>query len=215
MSDSLREDVAVLYVDPRGPYPSLVRHWYDEARDARTYDGPWPVVAHPPCGPWGRLRHLSRHDDPALAPHAVELVRKFGGVLEHPGDSRLFRHCGMPHPDELPDACGGVTFEVSQCDWGHPARKRTWIYVVGARALPSAPPKREPTHWITGGRGRKGKKARTTPVPAGIKVCSAQQRRRTPRAFAAWLIELASRCVPKEPRGATVDDADFDIDPFV
>lgn len=94
---ALREDVAVLYVDPRGPYPGLVRQWFDEERNARTYDGPLPIVAHPPCGPWGRLRHLSRHDDPAHGPHAVELVRRFGGVLEHPQHSLLFRHCEMPH----------------------------------------------------------------------------------------------------------------------
>ena len=190
-SEAVVEDVAVLYVDPRGPYPDLVRHWYDETRDAASYDGPWPIVAHPPCGPWGRLRHLSKHDSPDHGPRAVELVRRFGGVLEHPQHSLLFRHCGMPLPGELPDAWGGVSFELAQCDWGHPARKRTWIYVVGARALPPAPAPREPTHWISGGRGRAGKKAKTTPVPEGIKVCSAQQRRRTPVAFAKWLIEIA------------------------
>lgn len=32
---NLRTDVSALYVDPRGPYPLLVEHWYDEARDAR------------------------------------------------------------------------------------------------------------------------------------------------------------------------------------
>lgn len=203
VASALREDVSVLYVDPDGPYPGLVRDWYDETRDATGYDGPNPIVAHPPCGPWGRLRHLSRHDDPRHGPHAVELVRRFGGVLEHPRYSQLFRHCGMPHPGELPDAWGGLTFELSQCDWGHVARKMTWIYVVGAplSALPLAPPKREPTHWISGGRGREGKKAKTTPVPPGIKVCSAQQRRRTPRAFAEFLIGIAATCAPPIQRG--------------
>lgn len=188
---ALAEDVSVLFVDPRGPYPSLVRDWYDETRDARSYAGPNPIVAHPPCGPWGRLRHLSKHDDPTHGPFAVELVRRWGGVLEHPQHSQLFRHCGMPHPGELPDAHGGVTFEVAQCDWGHPARKRTWLYVVGARVVPPNPPKREPTHWISGGRGREGKKKKTTPVPPGIKVCSAEQRRRTPVDFAKFLITIA------------------------
>lgn len=47
--------IAALYVLPDGPYAGLegVEVW-DEARDARTYAGPWPVVAHPPCQRWGR-----------------------------------------------------------------------------------------------------------------------------------------------------------------
>ena len=53
---TLRTDVsAKLYVDPRGPYPKLVADWWDEARDARNYAGPNPVVAHPPCQRWGRF----------------------------------------------------------------------------------------------------------------------------------------------------------------
>jgi hypothetical protein len=197
--------IAALYVDARGPYPKMdgVDAW-DAARDARLYAGPWPVVAHPPCGPWGRLRHLCRNDDPQLAVRAVEQVRAYGGVLEHPVDSLLFRHCRLPLPGEFPDAWGGHTIEVCQCDWGHPARKRTWLYIVGAVEIPPIPPPREPTHWISGGRGREGKKAKTTPVPPGIKVCSAQQRRRTPPAFARWLVELASsvQCEALEPPGA-------------
>lgn len=186
-----------LYVDPFGPYPGLVRQWYDETRDARTYDGPWPVVAHPPCGPWSSLRSLSKETTKDCAPHALDMVRRYGGVLEHPRGSTFFDFAGLPKPGQLPDSFGGMTFEVSQCDWGHPARKRTWLYVVGLRELPpSAPPAREPTHWCSGGGTGRGK------TPPGIKVCSAQQRRRTPPAFARWLLELAARCsVPRQSEG--------------
>lgn len=47
--------ISALYVDPKGCYAGLegVDLW-DEARDARKYAGPWPVVAHPPCQRWGR-----------------------------------------------------------------------------------------------------------------------------------------------------------------
>lgn len=192
-------DVAALYVDPRGPYPKLLgpEMCWDEVRDARTYAGPWPVVAHPPCGPWGQLKHLCRRlDQKALAPMALAAVQQFGGVLEHPRYSALWKLYDLPLPGHLPDKFGGITIEVSQCDWGHPARKWTWLYIVGLRSWPVQPPTREPTHWISGARGRAGKKAKTTPVPPGIKVCSAQQRRRTPHAFAEWLISLAASVVP-------------------
>lgn len=185
--------VAALFVDPRGPYPKMpgVECW-DEARDARLYAGPHPVVAHPPCGPWGRLRHLCSRQDATCAPIAVGIVREFGGVLEHPAWSRLFDHCGLPRPGELPDAWGGRTFAVSQVDWGHVARKRTWLYVVGA--LPGTmPPPGRPTHYVSGCRERKVKTGGT--VPPGINICSAEQRRRTAPAFAAWLVELARASV--------------------
>lgn len=200
MSDSFRfkpEDVAVLYVDPRGPYPDLVAHWYDAERDARRYWGPWPVVAHPPCGPWGPMRHLSSgvgaEQDASCGPRAVEQVRQWGGVLEHPAGSTLWLQCGLPRPGELPDAWGGITYEVCQVDWGHVARKRTWLYVVNVRPgqMPKAPAHREPTHWASGGRTRSSRKGK--PAPPGIKICSAQQRRRTPTEFAKFLVSVARR----------------------
>lgn len=196
-------DVAALYIDPRGPYPRMegVDCW-DEARDARLYTGPYPVVAHPPCGPWGRLRHLCRVQVADLAPRAIEQVRAFGGVLEHPAHSRLWRHARLPEPGELPDEHGGYTLAVNQVDWGHVARKPTWLYLVRVPCVRlEMPEPREPTHWISGGRGREGKKRKTTPVPPGIKVCSAQARRRTPPAFAEWLVALARRVNKGESSG--------------
>jgi hypothetical protein len=180
--------VAALYIDPRGPYANRpgVDAW-DEKRDARLYDGPWPVVAHPPCGPWSSLRHLWTRGQRDCGPRAVEHVQRFGGVLEHPAYSRLWEHCRLPKPGEG-GRNGGVSYEVQQCDWGHPARKRTWLYVVGlGQSSPTMPPRREPTHWCSGGGTGRGK------TPPGIKVCSAQQRRRTPPAFADWLIALAEQ----------------------
>jgi hypothetical protein len=194
---ALAEDVVALYVDPLGPYPGLVRQWYDAARNAMGYLGKLPVVAHPPCGPWSRLSQLHKNaEELALAPHAVAVVQLRGGVLEHPRGSKLFDAARLPKPGDAPDAFGGYTIEVCQCDWGHPARKRTWLYIVGVprEALPPMPEPREPTHWASGGRTRSSRQG--SPVPPGIKVCSAQQRRRTPPAFAAWLLEVARRAVP-------------------
>lgn len=178
--------VAVLYVDPSGPYPGLVEHWYDEARDARTYDGPWPVVAHPPCGPWGRLKFLCTKQDPSAGPHGVAMVQRWGGVLEHPEHSTLFRYCNLPRPGELPDQYGGRTYAVRQVAWGHPCEKRTWLYVVGvpvASVLAGVRSLGTPTHRVTNGsRG-------DTSLPR----CSRAERIHSPDDFARWLIEIASK----------------------
>src|SRR3954470_6781475 len=106
----LSERIAALYVDRHGPYfgRADVDAW-DTERDARQYAGPDPIVAHPPCGPWGRLQHLYKGDEHDCGPRAVDQVRAYGGVLEHPAGSRLWRACGLPRPGELPDAWGGVS----------------------------------------------------------------------------------------------------------
>ncbi len=195
--------VAALYVDPRGPYPRLagVDCW-DAERDARLYEGPHAVVAHPPCGPWGALAHMRvpnrerRVADADAGPIAVAQVQCFGGVLEQPARSKLFAHCGLPSPSDPPDQHGGYTLEVEQVSWGHVARKRTWLYIVGVpREVALAGVRRGgvPTHWVSGGRNplRKNGRSGGGVVPPSIKVCSAQQRRRTPVAFAEWLVQLA------------------------
>lgn len=53
--------IAALYVARGGAYWDLdgVDPW-DEARDARLYAGPWPVVAHPPCSAWSMLAPVNR-----------------------------------------------------------------------------------------------------------------------------------------------------------
>lgn len=190
--------VAALYIDPRGPYPKLPDvDCYDVTRDARGYAGPWPVVAHPPCGPWGSLRHLSHGDGADCAPRAVEQVRRWGGVLEHPDRSKLWARMGLPVPDGFRDEYDGWCLDVEQVSWGHVARKRTRLYFVGVSRDAVAATIRtggEPTHWCSGRRQpRKGGGS----VPLGIKVCSAEQRRRTPIAFAEWLVSLARAVEPR------------------
>lgn len=197
--------IAALYVDPRGPYPKLSGlDCWDESRDARKYEGPHPVIAHPPCGPWGRLRHLYRGREHDCAPRAVAQVNAYGGVLEHPARSLLWGAAGLPKPGEFNDH-NGYTIEVDQVEWGHVARKRTWLYLVGVprEALEAPPfPGREPTHWVSGFRSSTGRSPEHyakngCAVPPGIKVCSAQQRRRTPPLFAEYLVRLARSVEPR------------------
>lgn len=135
--------VAALFVDPKGVYAGLegVEVW-DEARDARLYPGPWPVVAHPPCGRWCQLASVNQArwgakigDDGGCFAAALQAVRRWGGVLEHPAYSLAWGTFDLPIPtrygwvQQLFD--GGATTELSQVAYGHPARKLTWLYAVG------------------------------------------------------------------------------------
>jgi len=133
--------VSALYVDPRGCYAGLlgVELW-DEKRDARLYAGPWPVVAHPPCTRWCRLAGLvearwghKRGEDGGCFAAALESVRRWGGVLEHPAFSDAWAAHDLNKPPTggcwvNADMLGGWTCYVEQGRYGHRARKGTWLY---------------------------------------------------------------------------------------
>lgn len=181
--------IAALYVDPKGPYVnrSDVDAW-DEQRNAKLYNGRAPVVAHPPCGPWGRLKFLCKHQDPSCGPRAVEQVRACGGVLEHPQHSSLWKHCALPRPCDPSDAFGGRSYEVRQVAWGHKCEKPTWLYVVRVPhdfVLKGIRTGGEATHRVT--NGSRGK----TQLPR----CTALEARLSPPTFADWLITLAQNVV--------------------
>lgn len=134
--------VAALFVDPSGTYANLpqVIVW-DSARDARTYPGTAPVVAHPPCERWGRFWHGSTRrphqyqlgDDGGCFAAALASVRRWGGVLEHPAHSHAWRVHGLNAPPRdggwiTADLEGGWTCYVEQGFYGHFSRKPTWLY---------------------------------------------------------------------------------------
>lgn len=141
--------IAALFVARGGVYYGLpdVDPW-DEERDARTYAGPWPVVAHPPCSRWCRLAGLvearwghKRGDDGGCFASALASVRRWGGVLEHPAYSDAWAAFGINAPPTgggwvNADWHGGWTCYVEQAWYGHPARKATWLYACGVE-LPS------------------------------------------------------------------------------
>ncbi len=115
---------------------------WDEQRDARTYAGPWPVVAHPPCARWCQLAHVVRArygyevgDDGGCFKAALASVRSYGGVLEHPALSIAWERFGLLKPSRrgwTSAAPGEWVCEVSQRRYGHRARKRTWLFYAGA-----------------------------------------------------------------------------------
>ena len=140
--------VAALFVAREGVYFGApgVECW-DQTRDARTYAGPYPVVAHPPCSAWCQLAGIieSRYghrvgDDGGCFAAALDAVRTFGGVLEHPAYSKAWRVFDLPRPPPLGwqrGLCGGWVTQVEQGRYGHAARKATWLYAFGQRELPA------------------------------------------------------------------------------
>jgi hypothetical protein len=195
--------VAILFARADSIYKTLPGcDVYDEARDARTWPGGAPVVAHPPCRLWAKLRQFAKAADPAaerqLAIDAVGHVRASGGVLEHPRESTLWATCGLPAPGRAPDRFGGWTAEVRQCDWGHKAEKMTWLYIVGLHPddLPALPPRGEPTHYIKSNRSGYRPSARKLPHVTHA------EREHTPPALAEWLVELARRTRVEERAAA-------------
>jgi hypothetical protein len=134
---ALGATVAALYVDPKGVYANLpdVDVW-DEARDARLYAGPWPVVAHPPCNRWVYYGdRAKRGQDGGCFEAALQAVHTFGGVLEHPARSQAWAAFNLPRPKHygwVAHLSGdGWAVEVDQHAYGFPTRKLTWLYCVG------------------------------------------------------------------------------------
>jgi len=171
---------------------------WDEERDALTWKGGGPVVAHPPCRSWGRLRAFAkpRPGEKDLARWAVLQVREWGGVLEHPESSTLWTDQGLPKPGQR-DEYGGWTLPVHQWWWGHRAQKKTWLYIVGCepKDIPEMPLRlgesdcriRLDKRRADGTHIRKGD-------PDYQPILGAAEREHTPPAFAEWLVELALRC---------------------
>lgn len=136
--------IAALFVQTNGTYFGLsgVDPW-DEKRDARRYDGPYPVVAHPPCSRWCRLAGLvekrwghMRGDDGGCFASALDSVRRFGGVLEHPAYSDAWAFHDLTPPITgggwtTADFLGGWTCYVEQGRYGHLAKKASWLYAKG------------------------------------------------------------------------------------
>ncbi len=141
----MSEDVSALYVETGGSYFGLpgVDPW-DQARDARNYKGPSPVVAHPPCQRWGAMakvnfvrwggEHNRPGNDGGCFKSALEAVRSYGGVLEHPAKTRAWAEHGLEKPRGVGwHRCddGGWVCEVWQSAYGHRANKATWLYAFG------------------------------------------------------------------------------------
>jgi hypothetical protein len=145
MSAGIKQ-IAAIFVQPDGCYVNdpLIDAW-PESRDARLYDGDLPVVAHPPCQLWGAMaavnfarwggEHNRPGNDGGCFSSALESVKCFGGVLEHPAKTKAWPAHGLKKPAGIgwhPSGIGWVC-EVWQSAYGHRANKATWLYYVGEK----------------------------------------------------------------------------------
>lgn len=172
-------------------YKTLGVDTYDLNRDARTWPGGNPVVAHPPCRAWGRLRHLAKPEpgEKQLAIDAVNKVRQWGGVIEHPVGSKLWKEMQLPL-DGSCDKYGGFTLKVNQSWWGHRAEKATLLYICGClrKNVPLIPINFDAIQYTIASSIKKKSGKRT------MMEVTKKEREATPINFAKWLIEVAACC---------------------
>ncbi len=189
--------VSVLFARSDSIYKTLGCDVWDAERDALNFKGDNPVIAHPPCRAWGRLRQFAkpRPNEKELALWSVDVVRRSGGVLEHPESSRLWYEKPLPLPGEY-DEHGGWTLGVSQFWFGHRAEKRTWLYIVGVKPeqIPPIPFRLGRSDCVIRFDKRRADNTHIRKGDSDWRQPLGQaEREATPIEFARWLIETALR----------------------
>lgn len=174
----------ILFAQTNSIYHKLDCDVYDIQRNAFNYTGSLPVICHPPCRLFSRMKYFSNAPgcERLSAFYSITLVRKLGGILEHPESSSLFKIGMLPSPG-YSDSYGGFTIRVNQKDFGHKCVKKTNLYIVGC--LETELPRsllnfNATTHTI--GTQVKSKKSK---FEASKRIASA-----TPELFAKWLIDI-------------------------
>ena len=135
-------------------------------------------------------------DDNGCFKSALASVRQFKGILEHPEASRAFGQFGLPIPMwkggwSKPDAYGGRSCCIAQGNYGHAARKMTWLYAVLDHypELIWGPSKNN----LRLDEGYHSKEERARAIKTGVcQRLSARQRKLTPLPFRDMLISLVA-----------------------
>jgi hypothetical protein len=82
---------------------------------------------------WGGEHNRPGNDGGCFAA-AIEAVRRWGGVLEHPATSAAWASYNLTAPASMgwqKTLDGGWVCEVWQSAYGHRANKATWLYYFG------------------------------------------------------------------------------------
>lgn len=180
--------VSALFVDRKSIYKELLADCWDIDRNAAGWPGGNAIIAHPPCRTWCRLKHFAQHipGEKALAIKSIEWVRQWGGVVEHPKGSDLWKELKLP-TGKKKDEWGGYTVSVDQSWFGHRARKSTLLYIVGCQAtdLPAIPISFDAIQRVVSISTKKG---------GSLPEVTRSERSATPFALAKWLIQTAEIC---------------------
>ena len=151
---------------------------WDAERDVRNYELTGrPVICHPPCRIWSRFWKRSLECgkyDPMehMWPWwCIDLIDRYGGVLEHPVTSKLWKK--------------HKPFVVDQYWFGHRAQKRTGLYINGN--VPPYPFKLGIAEYkVVSDAGYK------TGLRQKYKRIKPSEIDQTPPDFAKWLIEAVT-----------------------
>lgn len=118
----------------------------------------------------GACRGLRDGDDGGCFAAALEAVRRFGGVLEHPRYSLAWERFSLPRPgaagwtSSLLDP--GMACEVDRRNYGHRTNKPTWLYYVGAAPPPPLTFGRGPRSHVTAANSHHGEGGHRAYTPA-------------------------------------------------
>lgn len=173
--------VPVLFTEEKSIYNSLNCNVFDINRDALNYSGISAGIYHPPCRAWSRLKYFAKPapGEIELAIWSIMQIQKYGGVLEHPRSSSLFKL--LPAPGSK-DSFGGLTIFFNQSDFGHKCEKATGLYIVGLelQEIPSMPINFNAIEFTCGSSKKNNSK----------KEINKNNRSSTPPDFAKFLIEI-------------------------
>lgn len=146
---------------------------YDEIRDCRTFPGGMPVICHPPCAQWSRMKAFSNNnpDQKGLAQFCLDHITNEGGIFEHPAGSDVFKELEFPKE--------GKIYSVDQSWWGFPARKRTYLYFYRCKPI-QFPISLDMPQFVVATSRRKG---------GSLPEMKKKERALTPLSFNQWLVD--------------------------
>lgn len=135
-------------------------------------------------------------DDNGCFAYALCAVRTWGGVLEHPEASHAWRLFGISKPPRkggwVPAGdIGGFTCCVEQGNYGHKARKATWLYTYGVPLIELKWGK-APGDFLKLDQGCHSKAERKRLIKTGVvQRLSKRERAATPIEFRNLLLRMA------------------------